>query len=77
MNRPILVVGKMNHERGLGITVLGLGFLDAFVGLRVRRLTGSGFFSLLAIKWGTQSRLLSELSQRELFAFVGTGLRLP
>jgi hypothetical protein len=39
----------MNHERGLGLTILGLGILNAFVGLRVRRLTGSGLFSLLAI----------------------------
>jgi hypothetical protein len=39
----------MNHERGLGLAVLGRGVLDDFVGLRVRRLTGSGLFSLLAI----------------------------
>jgi hypothetical protein len=39
----------VNHERGLGITFLRLGFLGAFVGVRARKLAGSGFFSLLAI----------------------------
>jgi hypothetical protein len=39
----------VNHERGLGITTRWLGFLGAFVSVRARKLTGSGFFSPLAI----------------------------
>jgi hypothetical protein len=48
VNRRILVVGKVNHERRLGLAVLGLGFLTA-LGYHGRKLSGSGFHSLLAI----------------------------
>jgi hypothetical protein len=39
----------VNHKRGLGLTIFGLGFPGALVSVYTRSLFGGGLFSLLTI----------------------------